>query len=661
MRGFSRPRFFARLSVALLIGLLSAHAAEAPAWPAGTRVIVDKAGSGHRAIVLKTEGDRCLVAYEGVDENFDEWVEAAAIRQVKPRALTLPPPVIAPKSTNPTLVEPARPAGPEPALELVVVPDSLALPRPKAGAALAPAWLEPVPRTSATEPLRFNEAQLAQPVFSLPPAGGVASERAPLEVAFLPRQAGAPGGFAAIEGREVVVYRPDPSGHLARAGVLDTAVFGSHALTRIRAGDLNNDGETDLVVLGGPVLQVYFGTADGRFVPSPAPYRGKLPLRHAALGRFFPGANPRGVAVVEGENSFRLFGVTAAGLSPVGDAFTVKFDRILDLAAGDFDGDGFSDLAIATETKGQSTGAWMFFNQNSASQAFMWPIGGKDDFARALAVADLDHDGRDDLIMTDNDADRGERVRVVFGSAGRSGWEDAWDLIGRELGVGLGTASVVVGDFNRDGRMDIGVTGRNGLRIYLGADYRRFGRNPAWPVTAGSDTFPDHRAFLAADFNGDGAVDLLGFTPAFATGYNLALNATPENVPGTFVPPPLHRKAPTQASSTSTKIERISESPPGTPELHFLASRAEPYGPYRYRIVVEFSASDDGVVQSVDGVCKYTDTGPLQEIAVKGVRQGEQQWALEVVLPRGRTYEFVLTAKDDKGLASLPLRVTVSP
>lgn len=640
-----------------LLGLLFALALQADEVPLapGARVIVEKAGAGHRAIVLKTSADRCYVAYEGEDESFDEWVEAAAVRPVKP-------PVAAPvEASTQAAPVPEQPAESEPAAESLVWSDSSALPRPADGDALAIAWLEPKPRSKPDEPLRFNEARLAQPVFVSPASSGIASARMPVAVVWLPATAGAAAGFAALEGNSVLIYRPDAAGKWAPADRLDTTVFDPHVLTQLCAGDLNNDGTLDLVVLGGPLAQVYFGTADGRHVPAAQPYRGRLPLRGAACGRFFAGANPRGLAVVEGENTFRLLGASPAGVAPVGDAFTVKFDRIVDLAAGDFDGDGFSDLAIATETRHRSTGAWMFFNQNNAGRSFLWPVGGRDDFARALHVADLDHDGRDDLILTDNDADRGERARVVFGSAGRSGWEDPWDLIGSELGVGLGTASVVTGDFNHDGRTDVGIAGRNGLRIYLGAEYRRFGRNPVWPVVRGGGALPEHRAFVAMDFNGDGAADLLGYTPAFATGYNLALNATPENQAGVFLPAPLRKRAPVQASGTETKVEAVAEMPPGTPVVKFLASRAEPYGPYRYRIVVEVAALDDGVVQALDAVCKYDSGGPLQEIVAQTTRQSEQQWAVEVVLPRGRTYEFTLTARDDKGQASPPLRVVVSP
>ncbi len=643
-----------------LLGLLSAGAVESD-WTAGTRVVVEKDGTGHRAIILQGGADRCLVAFEGEEESFDEWVEVARIRTVKPRLAGPAAPGVGPTAVPAPSAEGTAPPASGPMVEYFTLSAAPALPRVAAGAALVTAWLEPQVRLNAGEPQRFNEAKLAQAVFAQPAVGGIPSARMPHHPVLLPGRAGAAMGFAAIEGGDVALYRRDAAGQWARSGQLDTTVFGAHRLTHLVSGDLNADGETDLVVLGGPVLQVYFGTADGRQVPAARPYRSRQPLNGAALGRFFSGANPAGIAVVEGKDYLRLLSASAAGITPAGAGFPVKFDRVLVLVAGDFDGDGFSDLAITTETQGRSTGAWMFFNQHSASQPFLWPVGGKDDFARALFVADLDRDGRDDLILTDNDADRGEHVRVVFGSDGRSGWEDPWDLIGSEFGVGLGTASVVVADFNRDGRRDIGVAGRNGLRIYSGADYRRFSRNPAWPVMQGGGGFPEHRAFVAADFDGDGAVDLLGCTPAFATGYNLVLNATPVETPGVYVPVPQRRKAPVQAGSTENQVIPSGDAPPGTPVLQFLASRAEPYGPYRYRIVVEVAAFDDGIVQGVTGVCQYDSGGPLEEVTSIGTRRGDTQWAVEVVLPRGRIYTFTLAARDDRGHTSPPLRIVVNP
>jgi hypothetical protein len=643
----------------LPLGALSSLAA-AGGWQPGARVIVEKAGTGRRAIVLRAEESRCFVAYEGADERFDEWVDPSRIRGTRPAPAAA---AAAPEEKKPVearLTEAPEKRGPA----VAPLPRILELPRPSAEAVVTPAWLEPLPRADGSESGRFNTAQLALPRFKFGAVAGIASAKAPLRAVLLRHAASPrPWGFAAIEDATVAVYQRDEKAGFARGAELDLAGLGSFAPEVLQAGDLNGDGETDLVVAGGPVAQVYFGSSAKVFTPAQQPYRGKEPVRFAATGRFFAGSLPWGLGVVEGYNRFRLLTAVRAGVTPAGPAFEVKFDRITSLAAGDFDGDGFSDLALATENNGRSTGAWMFFNQRDADRPFLWPVGGKDDFARDLCAADLDHDGRADLIMTDNDAERGERIRVAFGAAGRAGWEDPWELIGSEFGVGLGTASIIVGDFNQDGRADIGVAGRNGLRVHLGADYRRFSRNPLWPRLIGAGDLPEQFAFLAGDFTGSGATDLLGYTPAFATGYNLLLNATPATIAGVVVPPPLVRKAPVQADSTVAKVEGSrTDTPPGAPVLRYLASRAEPYGQYRYRIVVEVAALADGVVGALEAVCKHEgpDT-PLEEVPATCTRQGDAQWFIEVILPRGRTYRFTVTARDDQGRPSEPLRVSVSP
>ncbi|MBX3737195.1 MAG: VCBS repeat-containing protein [Candidatus Didemnitutus sp.] len=644
-----------RLLLAAVSALLAPSvvvAAEA-LWQAGARVIVDKAGAGHRAVVLRAEPSRAFVAYEGADEAFDEWVENDRIRSARPR---VEPPKNEAEKNAPETAESAATPVPEP------LPRALELPRPARDAVVATAWLEQMPRTAPDAPVRFNTATLPVPQFAFGPTAGIATAQPPVHAVLL-YSGNRIRGFAAIE-NGIVLYGRDNVKGFKSTGTLDLSSLGGFTPEVLVAGDLNHDGETDLVVAAGPLLQVFFGSADGVFVPTLKPYRSTEPLRAAATGRFFTGALGWGVAVVEGYDRFRLLQVAQSGVTPMGDPYTVKFDRITRLAAGDFDGDGFADIAVTTEDKGRCTGAWMFFNQHGATKPFLWPVGGRDDFARDVVVADLDRDGRDDLILTDNDVERGERIRVVFGASGRAGWEDPWELVASEFGLGLGTASVVVADFNHDGRLDIGIGGRNGLRVYLGADYRRFSRNPVWPRLATGNDFPEQRVFLAGDFDGDGAADLLGYTPVFATGYNLVYNATPLRPDGVHVPAPLKERAVAQASTTVTKIEGPrSDLPEGAPVLRHLASRAEPYGQWRYRIVLEVAAlADNAVIESLEAICRYdSPDAPTQEIAALVHRDTEQQWSIEVTLPRGRTYEFRINAKDDKGRAAAPLRVTVNP
>jgi hypothetical protein len=631
-------------------------------WPVGSRVIVEKAGAGHRAIVLRSEPSRSYVAYEGVDDVHDEWVEAARIRGVRP-----PPPA-------PTDTAPKENPAPAPT-ELQVVdneslpvpeplPHALELPRASRGVDYAEIWLEQLVRKDPADPVRFSIGQLAVPQFRFGEVAGFATTKPPLATALWSGPQGV-RGFAAIE-EGVVLYRRDDNGRFEIAGRLDLASLQGFAPEYLVAADFNRDGETDFVVTAGPLVQVFFGRTDGGFTPSPQAFRADEPVRFPSPGRFFTGPLGDGVAVVVGFNRFRVLRVALSGVTAMGEPYQVKADRVTRLAAGDFDGDTFTDVAVTTESRGRSTGAWMFFNQRGAQKEFLWPVGGRDDFARDLLVADLDRDGRADLVLTDSDVEHGERVRVVFGSASR-GWEDPWEVIGTEYALGLGTASIVVGDFNRDGRVDLGIGGRNGLRVYVGADYRRFSRNPVWPRLAASNDFPEQRVFLAGDFDHDGAVDLIGYTPAFATGYNVIYNATPTTVAGVQVPPPLHRRTPTQASTTIAQVQkRASEEdqpmPDGKPRVRFLGSRAEPYGQFRYRIVVEVAVVAASVVESVEGEVHYESIDqPIQRAQAMCKRVNDQQWLVEAILPRGRTYEFNVDARDDKGRKAEPLRVMVNP
>lgn len=639
----------------LIASFLVAGSLPAAEWPVGSRVIVDKAGSGHRAIVLRSEAARSYVAYEGADDVHDEWVEAERIRSARPAAVAAEP-AEAPKTEAGTapLDNAALPV-PEP------LPHALELPRPNRQATVAEVWLEQLARKGPDEPVRFSIGALPVPVYRFGDVAGLSTTKAPLRTVLLESQAKV-RGFAAIEDG-VVIYRREARAGFERVGRLDLGSLESGEPEVLLAADFDRDGETDLAVAAGPVVQVFFGTADGMFHPTATPYRSPLPVRGLAAGRFFSGALSAGLAAIEGANRFSLLRVARSGVTAMEAPYEVAFERITRLVAGDFDGDNFTDVAVTTEHRGRSTGAWMFFNQRGAGKSFLWPVGGRDDFARDLHVADFDRDGRDDLVMTDADAENGERVRVVFGSAGRAGWESPWELISSEYGLGLGTASITVADFNRDGRLDIGLGGRNGLRVHLGADYRRFSRNPVWPRLQVGNDFPEQRVFLTGDFDHDGAVDLLGYTPAFATGYNLVFNATAASVEGAHLPAPLQRRVPTQASTTITKVEKgRGDAAAGLPQLRFLASRAEPYGQFRYRIVVEVAALAEDVVEAVEAVVRYDAADqPQMETKASSRRVSEQQWQLEVFLPRGRHYDFRIRARDDRGREAEELRVLVNP
>lgn len=125
---------------------------------------------------------------------------------------------------------------------------------------------------------------------------------------------------------------------------------------------------------------------------------------------------------------------------------------IMSLVAEDMDGDGDPDI-LASDRKGESRGClWLENPGPGPLQAAAWPrhdIGGADHEVMFLTSADLDGDGRRDIVAA-------TAARQILYFARRAGSPPAWDdytiPIPSTAGTGKGVA---VGDVNLDGRNDI--------------------------------------------------------------------------------------------------------------------------------------------------------------------------------------------------------------
>jgi hypothetical protein len=222
------------------------------------------------------------------------------------------------------------------------------------------------------------------------------------------------------------------------------------------------------------------------------------------------------------------------------------------LAAGDFDGDLFDDLAIGVPGEDDAQGRIqvVFGGPSGLTPAgnLFWSettVGGIseqfDNFGEALAAGDFDGDGRDDLAIgvpgeslgSGNSIAGAGQVAVLFGSAigfdlDRSRFLDQDSVLGTgtsESGDNFG-GSVAVADFDRDGRDDLAVgqpgefvsgTGDGAATVLMGSPT---GLDTARHrgIAAGYDGFPgdatQHQKNLAyavasGDFDGDGHGDLV--------------------------------------------------------------------------------------------------------------------------------------------------------
>ncbi len=172
--------------------------------------------------------------------------------------------------------------------------------------------------------------------------------------------------------------------------------------------------------------------------------------------------------------------------------------------AGDFNGDGRTDIGAAWNNGGSNTLTVRQMTGSGISAAH-WAInaGGWSPTAVWLP-GDFNGDGRTDVAGVWNDG--GQVSIAVYLSDGAKFLNPTqWSL--RDGGWG-DTVKWFAGDFNGDGRTDIGAAWNNKGATTLTVRQATGSRfTPAhWSVNAGN--WSDSSAFVAGDFNGDGRTDV---------------------------------------------------------------------------------------------------------------------------------------------------------
>ncbi len=298
----------------------------------------------------------------------------------------------------------------------------------------------------------------------------------------------------------------------------------------IAAGDLNRDGKMDLVVaqnLGKNLISgvgVLLGRGDGTFQPIVQYTTGSQPagilvadvnadsipdVVVSAANTVTPGPIgfllPGGVSVFIGKGDGTLTPqvsyATGAGCSAV-IAADVNRDGVVDLVTANVDDNSATVLA------GQGGGKFSLSSVVSKTVSF------------GLGVGDFNHDGAFDLVTSDGIAD----IDVFFGtSTGKF-------LPGVPYGAGRNPELLAVGDYNRDGNLDVAVLATNSntqgtVFIFLG--------NSDGTFTSGASysTGIIPISIVTADFNQDGILDM-----AFTNLDSFNISVMFGNGDGTFQP-----------------------------------------------------------------------------------------------------------------------------
>ncbi len=126
---------------------------------------------------------------------------------------------------------------------------------------------------------------------------------------------------------------------------------------------------------------------------------------------------------------------------------------------------------------------------------------------RWIAVADVNHDQKPDLIVANEGTDNADdgTLTVLLGD-GRGGFRPA---PGSPFPAGHLPNDIAVADMNNDGNLDLIVANHQSpyLRVFLGDGRGGFHLAPGSPVDAHSNPHP--HAVIAADFNSDGKPDVV--------------------------------------------------------------------------------------------------------------------------------------------------------
>ena len=253
------------------------------------------------------------------------------------------------------------------------------------------------------------------------------------------------------------------------------------------AGDVNGDGYSDVIV------GAYgYTTSTGRAYI----YFGGAPMNNIAD------------VTMTGETTFNLFGISVS-------------------AAGDVNGDGFSDVFVGANGYTSSTGrAYIFLggaSMNNTADVTMTGEAASSQFGYSVSDAgDVNGDGYSDVITgAYNYSSSAGRAYIYFGGAAMNNIADV-TLTGGAAFDNFGNSVSGAGDVNGDGYSDV-IAGAYGYSSSTGRAYIYFGgasMNNTTDVTMTGEASGIQFGFAvsnAGDVNGDGYSDIIAGANVFST------------------------------------------------------------------------------------------------------------------------------------------------
>ena len=255
--------------------------------------------------------------------------------------------------------------------------------------------------------------------------------------------------------------------------------------------DLNGDGKLDVAVSNSTsnMVSVLLGNGDGSFGDPSAYAAGSHPYFVQPGDLNGDGKPDLAITNYEGGSVSLLFGNGDGTFGARNDLDTGMYSYPGSVAIADVDGDHVNDLVVVTVGSFSVT-TYLGQGNGIFSKSSAHMVGY---LAGSAVLGDLNRDGKLDVALTTENS-----ATVVLGNGdGTFGVDD-------EVATGTKPSSVVIGDFNGDSQPDLAVANQsdNTVSILLGNGAGKF------PTKSDYTTGTQPSSMVTSDFNGDGRADL---------------------------------------------------------------------------------------------------------------------------------------------------------